>query len=36
MSNEKQNGSGDFWKYFFLWVVVLPVSTLIKIIARQK
>lgn len=36
MNNERQNDYGDFWKYFFLWVVVLPILTLIKIIARQK
>lgn len=27
---------GDFWKALFMWVIVLPILTLIKIIARQK
>lgn len=31
--NENKN---DFWKVFFMWVVVMPLLTLIKIIGRQK
>ena len=32
----KGNKSMEFLKLLFLWVVVLPLLTLIKLIARQK
>lgn len=32
--NEKENGT--IWKTVLLWLIAVPVLTLIKVIARQK